>query len=120
MEDCIDQDYRWRDQAGIAVAVDVGDVAIDDDVWLMVVKTGDDLEFLTKGNAGDAWVSGGVDSKLGSHYAPGDYQVGIIAKSWGGSVDSLFEIDFFDIPELSTTAVAPAGKLITTWSSIKN
>ena len=118
LEDCFDQDYRWRDQT--AIGVDVGDVAIDDDVWLMIIKTGDDLEFLTKGNAGDAWVSAGVDSKLGSHYAPGDYQVGIIAKSWGGSVDSLFEIDFFDIPELSTTAVAPAGKLITTWASIKD
>lgn len=118
LEDCFDQDYRWRDQT--AIGVDVGDVAIDGDVWLMVIKTGDDLEFLTKGNAGDAWVSGGVDSKLGSHYAPGDYQVGIIAKSWGGSVDSVFEIDFFNIPELSTTAVAPAGKLITTWASIKD
>ena len=118
LEDCVGADYRWRDQAGIAV--DVGDVAIDDDLWLMVVKTGDDLEFFTKGNAGDPWVSGGVDSKLGPNYTPGDYQVGIIAKSWGGSVDSTFEIDYFDIPEVSTTAVAPAGKLITTWSAIKN
>jgi len=118
LEDCLDASYRWRAETGIGV--DPGDVAIDDDVWLMVIKTGDDLEFLTKGNAGDPWISGGVDSKLGPNYTPGNYQVGIIAKSWGGSVNSVFEIDFFDIPEISTTAVAPAGKLITTWSSIKD
>jgi len=117
LEDCIDQDYRWR--ADIGIGVDVTDVAIDQDVWLKVVKTGDELEFFTKGNAGDSWVSGGKDTKLGPHYTPGNYKIGIIAKSWGGSVDTTFEIDYFDIPELSATAVAPAGKLATTWSAIK-
>jgi hypothetical protein len=117
LEDCVGADYRWRDQT--LIGVDLGDVAIDQDVWLKVVKTGNDLEFFTKGNAGDSWVSGGVDSKLGPNYTSGDYQVGIIAKSWAGSVDSTFEIDFFDIPELSSTPVAPAGKLATTWSEVK-
>lgn len=118
VEDCIDQDYRWRDQTGIGV--DTGDVAIDGDVWLKVVKTGDNLEFFTKGNAGDAWVSGGEDTKLGPSFTPGNYQVGIIAKSWGGSVDSVFEINYFDIPEISTSAVAPGDKIATTWATIKN
>ena len=117
LEDCVGANYRWRDQT--LIGVDLGDVAIDQDVWLKVVKAGNDLEFFTKGNAGDVWVSGGVDSTLGPHYTPGNYQVGIVAKSWGGSVDSTFEIDCFDIPELSSTPVAPAGKLATTWSEVK-
>jgi len=117
LEDCIGGNYRWRDQAGIAV--DVGDVAIDQDVWLKVVKKGEELEFFTKGDANANWVSGGVDTRLGPYYTPGNYKVGIIAKSWSGSVNSTFEIDYFDIPELSATAVAPAGKLATTWSAIK-
>jgi hypothetical protein len=117
VEDCIGGSYRWRD--GTQVGVDTGDVAIDNDVWLKAVKIGDELEFFTKGNANDAWVSGGTDTRLGPNFTPGNYQVGIIAKSWGGSVNSVFEIDYFDIPELSTTAVAPVGKLATTWSIIK-
>ncbi len=117
LEDCAGSSYRWRAEAGIAV--DVTDVAIDQDVWLKIVRTGDELEFFTKGAADEDWVSGGVDTLLSPNYTPGNYQVGIIAKSWGGSVDSTFEIDYFDIPELSTTAIAPAGKLATTWSAIK-
>jgi len=117
LEDCADAAYRWRDDIG--VAVDLGDVDIDQDLWLKVVRSGDDLEFFTKGSAGDDWVSGGVESTLTSHYTNGDYQVGIIAKSWGGSVDGVFEIDYFDIPEISTTAVAPADKMATTWAGIK-
>jgi len=116
LEDCIDQDYRWRAEAGIAV--DLGAVAIDQDVWLLVVKTGDELEFFTKGDVGDDWVSGGVDTKLGPHYTPGNYQIGIVAKSWAGSVNSTFEIEYFNVPELNV-AVEPAGKLTTTWSAIK-
>jgi hypothetical protein len=116
LEDCIGGSYRWRDQAGIAV--DVGDVAIDQDVWLKVVKDGDELEFFAKGNADDEWVSGGVDTLLGPHYTPGNYKVGIAAKSWGGSVASTFEIEYFNIPE-NAKAVAPAGKLATTWSAIR-
>jgi len=117
LEDCIGASYRWRDQAGIAV--DVADVAIDQDVWLKIVKNGNELEFFTKGNDDEAWISGGVDTLLGPNYTPGDYKVGIIAKSWGGSVNSTFEIEYFNIPELDTTAVAPAGKLATTWSAIR-
>jgi len=116
LEDCIGGSYRWRDQAGIAV--DVGDVAIDQDVWLKVVKDGNELEFFAKGNADDKWVSGGVDTLLGPKYTPGDYKVGIAAKSWAGSVPSTFEIEYFNIPEIAK-AVAPAGKLATTWSAIK-
>ncbi len=115
LEDCIGQDYRWRDQVGIAV--DTTDVAIDQDLWIKIVKTGDQLEFFTKGNANDDWVSGGVDVKLGPKYTPGNYKVGIIAKSWSGSVDSTFEIDYFNIPELA--AVDAAGKLTVTWAGIK-
>ena len=95
LEDCIGGSYRWRTET--LIGVDLSDVAIDQDVWLKVVKAGNDLEFFTKGNAGDVWVSGGVDSTLGPHYTPGNYQVGIIAKSWGGSVNRTFEFDFFDI-----------------------
>ena len=115
LEDCIGQDYRWRDQT--LIGIDGGDVAIDQDVWLKIVKTGVQLEFFAKGDEGEDWVSAGVDEKLGPNYTPGDYQVGIVAKSWGGSVDSTFEIEYFNIPELA--AVDPAGKLATTWSAIK-
>jgi hypothetical protein len=117
VEDCIGGSYRWR--ADIGIGVDLGDVDIDQDVWLRVVKTGNSLEFFTKGAANENWVSGGTDTLLGPNFTSGDYQVGIIAKSWSGSVDSTFEIDYFDIPELSTTAVDAAGKLATTWSGIK-
>jgi hypothetical protein len=117
VEDCVGGSYRWRNDTQIGV--DVTDVDIDNDVWLKVEKTGDELEFFTKGNANDDWVSGGVDSLLGPNFTPGDYMVGIIAKSWGGSVDSTFQIDYFDIPELSTTAVNAADKLSTTWGELK-
>jgi hypothetical protein len=116
LEDCIGGSYRWR--ADAQIGIDVGDVAIDQDVFLKVVKTGDELEFFAKGNANDSWMSGGVDGLLGPHYTPGNYQVGMIAKSWGGSVDSTFEIDYFDIPEI-VTAVNPADKLATTWATLK-
>ena len=116
LEDCIGQDYRWREQS--LIAIDVADVAIDQDVYLRVVKTGNSLEFFAKGNADDKWVSGGVDIKLGPNYTLGDYQVGIIAKSWSGSVNSTFEIDYFDIPELSA-AVNSVDKLATTWATLK-
>jgi len=116
VEDCVGQDYRWRDQAQIGV--DLADVAIDQDVYLKVVKTGKKLEFFTKGSPGEDWVSGGVDEKLGPYYKPGEYQVGMVFKSWSGSVDSTFEVDYFDIPELNT-AVDPEDKLATTWASIK-
>ena len=117
LEDCVTASYRWRDQT--QVGIDKGDVDIDEDVWLKVVKTGNDLEFLAKGNAGDPWISGGTDSLVGPNYTAGNYQVGIIAKSWSGSVDSVFEIDYFDSPQISTTAVEPVSKLTTTWGSIK-
>ena len=73
---------------------------------------------MPKGDENQDWVSGGVDTKLGPYYTSGDYQIGIVAKSWGGSVDSTFEIDYFNVPEL-VTAVDAAGKLATTWSAIK-
>lgn len=116
LEDCVGADYRWRDDTQIGI--DPGDVAIDQDVYLMVTKTGEELEFFAKGDANDDWVSGGVDTKLGPHYTPGNYQVGLIAKSWGGSVDSTFEFDYFNIPEIAA-AVEPADKLSTTWGKIK-
>ncbi len=112
LEDCIDQDYRWRDQTQIGV-----DAVGDGDTYLKIIKTGTQLEFLWKDNAGDDWQSAGVDEKLGPQYEIGTYQVGLIAKSWSGSVDSVFEFDYFDLPEL--TPVQPAGKLTTTWSEIK-
>ncbi|MBD3181716.1 hypothetical protein GF312_05450 [Candidatus Poribacteria bacterium] len=117
LEDCVDASYRWRDQIGIGI--DPADIAVDGDLWLRIVRTGDDLEFFAKGNAGDDWMSAGVESTLTEYYTEGDYMVGIIAKSWGGSVDSTFRIDYFDIPELTTTAVSASGKLATTWSAIK-
>lgn len=117
LEDCVGADYRWRDQAKIGI--DVANVAIDKDVYLKVTKTGTKLEFFAKGSANEQWKSAGTDEKLGPKYTPGKYKVGIVAKSWGGSVDSTFEIDYFNIPELSTTSVAPSAKLATTWSAIK-
>ncbi len=115
LEDCIGADYRWRDQA--KVAVDVNKVAIDKDVYLMVTKTGNQLEFFAKGSPDEKWVSGGIDQKLPPKYTKGSYKVGIVAKSWGGSIDSTFEIDYFTIPEIAP--VNSAGKLATTWSAIK-
>jgi hypothetical protein len=116
VEDCIGADYRWRAEAQIGI--DQVDVKIDQDVYLQVVKTGNTLEFFAKGAAGENWKSGGKDQKLGPNYTKGDYQIGIVAKSWGGSVDSTFELDYFNVPEL-TLSVEPAGKLATTWGDIK-
>jgi len=117
LEDCVTASYRWRDDIG--VGVDLADVDIDEDVYLKVTKTGDTLEFFTKGAAGDAWVSGGTDDLVGPNYTAGNYMVGIIAKSWGGSVDSTFEFDYFNIPEMSTSAVDSASKVSTTWAELK-
>jgi len=117
LEDCVGGSYRWR--ADTLIGVDPAKVAIDKDVYLKVTKTGTKLEFFTKGAAGDQWVSGGVDSKLGPNYTQGNYKIGIIAKSWGGSVDSTFQFDYFNVPELATTAVAPSGKIASTWADIK-
>jgi len=117
LEDCVGTDYRWREQT--LIGVDVAKVAIDKDEYLKVTKTGNKLEFFAKGAAGDQWVSGGVDEKLGPNYTQGNYKIGIIAKSWGGSVDSTFNFDYFNVPELATTAVASSGKLVTTWADIK-
>lgn len=116
LEDCIGGAYRWRDQAKIAV--DVNKVAIDQDVYLKITKKGQSLEFFAKGKEDEDWVSGGVDQLLGPHYKPGTYKIGLFAKSWGGSVNSTFQIDYFDIPELPK-AVDPASKLATTWAAIK-
>ncbi len=116
VEDCIGQDYRWRDQAQIGI--DAADVAVDEDVYLKVVKTGDNLEFFAAADGAENWISGGGDAKLGPHYERGMYQVGIIAKSWGGSIDSEFEMDFFDIPEIPS-AVDAGGKLAVTWGTLK-
>ncbi len=115
VEDCIGASYRWRAEAQIGV--NQTDVLIDDDVWIKVVKTGTSMEFFAKGNADEDWLSGGVDELLGPNFTPGDYKVGIFFKSWGGSTDGSFEVDFFNIPEIA--AVDAAGKLVTTWSAIK-
>lgn len=117
LEDCVNAKYRWR--ADIGVGIDLNKVAIDKDVYLKVVKTGDKLEFFAKGAAGDQWVSGGTESTVGPNYATGKYKIGIIAKSWGGSVDSTFNFDYFNVPELGTTAVASSDKLVTTWAELK-
>jgi hypothetical protein len=117
LEDCIGKAYRWRDQSGIGV--DVTDVAIDQDVWLKVVKDSSEMEFFAKGDANGKWVSGGVDTKLVPRYMPGDYQIGIIAKSYPGLARSTFEIEFFDVPALAA-AVEPGGKLMATWGSIRS
>jgi hypothetical protein len=116
LEDCIGGAYRWR--ADAQIGIDLADVDIDEDVYLRVVKTGDSLEFFAKGETGDNWKSGGADTKLGPNYTKGDYQIGVVAKSWGGSVDSAFELDYFNVPEL-VLSVEPAGKLATTWGDIK-
>jgi len=117
LEDCVNATYRWR--ADIGIGIDPAKVAIDKDVYVKVTKTGNKLEFFTKGAAGDQWVSGGVDEKVGPNYIQGSYKIGIIAKSWGGSVDSTFSFDYFNVPELATTAVASSDKLVTTWADIK-
>ena len=117
LEDCNNATYRWRNETKIGI--DVAKVAIDKDVYLKVTKTGNKLEVFAKGAAGDQWISGGTDETLGSNYTKGNYQIGIIAKSWGGSVDSTFEFDYFNVPELATTAVASSGKLVTTWADLK-
>jgi hypothetical protein len=115
LEDCVGANYRWRD--GTQVGVDQNVVPIDEDMWLQIVKTGTSLEFFAKGDENEDWVSGGVDETLGVHYTAGDYEVGIIFKSWGGSIDGTFEIDYFNIPEIA--AVDAAGKLATTWAEVK-
>jgi hypothetical protein len=115
LEDCIGGAYRWRDQTLIGINQNV--VRIDSDVWTKVVKTGTSLEFFSKGDEDEDWVSGGVDETLGPNYIPGEYQVGIFFKSWGGSIDSTFEIDYFNIPEIAP--VEPNGKLATTWAAVK-
>jgi hypothetical protein len=116
LEDCIGGTYRWR--ADAQIGIDLVDVDIDEDVYIRVVKTGDSLEFFAKGSEGEKWISGGTDTKLGPNYTQGDYQIGIVAKSWGGSVNSTFELDYFNVPEL-VLSVEPAGKLATTWGDIK-
>jgi len=116
LEDCVGATYRWRDQAQIAV--DINKVAIDQDVYLKITKKGNNLEFFAKGKEDENWVSGGVDQKLGPNYQPGTYKIGLFAKSWGGSVDSTFHIDYFDIPEIPK-AVSSAGKITATWAGIK-
>lgn len=115
VEDCIDQDYRWRDQT--LIGVDKGDVDIDTDVWIKIVKTGTTLEFFAKADEDSKWISGGVDEKLGPQFVAGNYQVGILTKSWGGSINTVFEIEYFNIPEIA--AVDAVGKLPTTWATIK-
>ena len=117
LEDCVGGSYRWRADTG-GIAIDVNKVAIDQDVYLRIVKTGTELEFFAKNDANSDWVSGGIDKKLGPYYKPGKYKVGLFAKSWSGSIDSVFEFDYFTIPEIAK-AVDPAGKLATTWSAIK-
>ena len=117
LEDCAGAAYRWR--ADTKIGIDLAKVAIDKDVYLKVTKTGNKLECFAKGAAGDQWVSGGIDEKLGPNYTQGNYKIGIIAKSWGGSIDSTFQFDYFNVPELSTTAVAPSGKIASTWAEIK-
>jgi hypothetical protein len=117
LEDCVGGTYRWRAEAQIAV--DVNKVAIDQDVYVKITKKGDSLEFFAKGKEDEAWVSGGVDTKLGPNYKPGTYKIGLFAKSWGGSVNSTFQIDYFDIPEIPK-AVSSNGKITATWAGIKS
>ena len=116
LEDCIGADYRWRNEAQIAI--DPNKVAIDQDVYIKIVKKGESLEFLAKGKKDEDWLSGGVDKKLAPNYKPGTYKIGLFAKSWGGSINSTFHIDYFDIPEVPK-AVSSSGKMIATWAGIK-
>lgn len=118
LEDCINADYRWRNETKLGI--DKDKVAVDKDVYLRIKKTGNKLEFLAKGAANEQWISAGTDEKLGPNYVSGKYKIGIIAKSWGGSVDSTFEFDFFDVPELSATSVSGSGKIANTWAGIKH
>jgi hypothetical protein len=117
LEDCAGATYRWR--ADTKIGIDLAKVAIDKDVYIKVTKTGNKLECFAKGAAGEQWVSGGIDEKLGTNYTQGNYKIGIIAKSWGGSVDSTFQFDYFNVPELATTAVDASGKIASTWAEIK-
>lgn len=111
LEDCVGASYRWRDQTQIGINKDAVD--IDKDVWLKVTKTGQQLEFFAKANEGDKWISGGVDKLLAPNYTAGNYQIGICLKSWGGSINTTFEFEYFDIPEVPK-AIDPQGKLTST------
>jgi len=116
LEDCVGASYRWR--AETQIGIDMAAVAIDEDVWVKITKKGQELEFFAKGSENEKWVSAGIDKKLGPNYTPGDYQIGICLKSWGGSIDSTFEFEYFDIPEVPK-AVGSQGKITSTWSAIK-
>jgi len=113
-EDCVDQDYRWRrfefsgqrDQTQIGI-----DAGGDGDTYLKVIKTGKKLEFFWKDNPKDDWQSAGVDERLGSHYEVGKYKVGLFLKSWTDSVDSVFEFDYFDLPELRMGVVTIGDRI---------
>lgn len=113
VEDCIGQDYRWRDQAQIGI-----NKVSDKDVYLKIVKKGNELEFFYKDNEGDKWDSGGVDTKLGPKFEKGKYKIGLFVKNWGGSVASKFDFDYFHCPELGMPVEA-AGKVATTWAKVK-
>jgi len=117
LEDCVGGTYRWR--ADAQIGIDLGDIQIDQDVYIRITKTGSKLEFFAKNSEDAKWVSGGVDAKLGPNYTAGSYKVGLVAKSWGGSIDSEFEFDYFDIPEIAK-AVSSQGKTTSTWAAIKN
>ncbi|MBM3213469.1 hypothetical protein FJZ36_00910 [Candidatus Poribacteria bacterium] len=114
LEDCIAADYRWRDQAQIAV-----DAKPDKDVYLQIVKSGTELEFFYKDSPADKWKSAGIDKKLGPNYEKGTYKIGLFLKNWGGSVAQKAAFDYFHSPELAT-AVRPDGKTASTWAGLKS
>ena len=118
LEDCIGQDYRWRVHAN-PTHIGIDSVNTNQDIYIKVVKSGEEMEFFARGSANEDWVSGGVDTKLAPHCTQGSYQIGILAKSWFLSVATTFEIDYFDIREINAKSLDITGDLTTTWGQVK-
>lgn len=88
-----------------------------DEVYLKIVKTGDDWEFLYKEKEGEDWKT--LDT-VNLHF-DSPVQVGLVAKTWGGPEGPVVaDFDYFRCPELGEVkAVEPVSSLAFTWAKIK-